>query len=74
MTVIIECNFKDYQPEMSMYLSTNVATVPTFLYSVQIPVKIHGSLYQFWQQRKTQNMLIKKTLFLLIKINAILYT
>ncbi len=33
-----------------------------------IPVKIHGSQYQFRYQSKTQ-MLIKNTLFLLIKSN-----
>ncbi len=32
----------------------SVVTVPKFLYSVPIPVKIHGSLYQFRYQSKTQ--------------------
>ncbi len=31
-----------------------VVTVPTFQYSVPIPVKIHGSRYQFRYQSKTQ--------------------
>ncbi len=32
----------------------SVVKVPIFLYSVPIPVKIHGSLYQFRYQSKTQ--------------------
>ncbi len=34
--------------------STSVVTVPKFQYSVPIPVKIHGSRYQFRYQSKTQ--------------------
>ncbi len=46
---------------MYNYVYFSVVTVPTFLYSVPIPVKIHGSRYQ----RKTQKMLIKKhTIFI----------
>ncbi len=33
---------------------TRVVTVPKFQYSVPIPVKIHGSRYQFRYQSKTQ--------------------
>ncbi len=35
-------------------LGTSVVTVPKFQYSVPIPVKIHGSRYQFRYQSKTQ--------------------
>ncbi len=46
----------------------SVVTVPKFLYSVPIPVKIHSSRYQFRYQSKTQNMLIKKHIIFINKV------
>ncbi len=39
---------------MYVFDETSVVTVPTFLYSIPIPVKIHGSRYQLLYQSKIQ--------------------
>ncbi len=57
MLILLFCIFIKTQTDRQ----TSVVTVPKYLYSVTIPVKIHGSRYQ----RKHKNMLIKKrTLFI----------
>ncbi len=40
--------------ELLGIMLASVVTIPTYLYSVPIPVKIHCSRYQFHYQRKTQ--------------------
>ncbi len=51
-SIEIESGIED-QKNLYIY-ACRVVTVPKFQYSVPIPVKIHGSRYQFRYQSKTQ--------------------